>query len=169
MRPLIVIGLIALLGAGALGYAWHVLGELPERSAAAPGAPVPAGDGAPDATDLARVEAREALPEPVDDPPSARAPAGFEEGGAGPLVRDYAVIYADRSVDERRAALVRLSAEIAAARERLGKAELDELAGRSGNAPTTPGVRWLLELLEERAWVQASLVETPAVVGEGER
>ena len=169
MRPLIVIGLIALLGAGALGYAWHLLGRLPERTPAAPSAPPAAREVAADGAELARVEAREALPEPVDEGPGARAPAGLEEGGAVPLVRDYAAIYAERNVDERRAAVVRLSAEIAAARERLGKAELDELAGRSGNAPTTPGVRRLLELLEERAWVQASLVETPAVVGEGER
>jgi len=127
VRALIAIALVALLGAAGLGYAWHLLGELPQ---ARPATPVRASeapaveDGG--ARELERVEAREAAAEVAAEP--APAPAGLEDGGGAPLARDYAAIYAERSTDERRAAAERLAKTIAAAQAALGPAEREDLA-----------------------------------------
>ena len=166
MRALIAIALVALLGAAGLGYAWHLLGDLPH---ARPATPVQAREAAAHLDDgatreLERVEARAAAAEVVAEPATPPAPAGFEDGGAAPLVRDYAAVYAERSTAERRAAAERLAGEIAAAQAALGPAEREELAGRRGNQPTTPGVAHLLALVEERAWLLPSLPRASASV-----
>lgn len=158
MRAPIAIGVIAALGAVALGYAWHVLGELPEPRPVAPAAPPAAPVESADATrELERVDARSAsvaVAAQVETPP---APVGFEQGGAAPLVRDYAAIYAERTRAERAAAVERLAGEIAAVRAALTPAELDELAGRRRTPVPSPGVARLIALLEERAWLVAGL------------
>jgi hypothetical protein len=168
MRGLIAIALIAALGAAGLAYAWHVLGELPQ---AQPAMPQPAGDAAQGddahggAQELDPVHAREAAAVRAAEPVAPPRPTGLEDGGATPLARDYAAIYAERTPVERRAAAARLATRIAAAQEALGAAEREELAGRRGsNQPTTPGVAHLLALVEERAWLLASLPRETAQV-----
>lgn len=167
MRGLIAIALIAALGAAGLAYAWHVLGELPQ---AQPAMPQPARDAAPeddlqdDARELEPVHPREAAAVLAVEPVAPPRPNGLEDGGATPLARDYAAIYAERTPVERRAAAARLATEIAAAQEALDAAEREELAGRRGNLPTTPGVAHLLALVEERAWLLASLPRESASV-----
>lgn len=170
MRTLLVIALICALGAAGLGYAWHVLGEVREARPAAPGASDGARTRDEDATNaLERVEARGApVAVEVDASPAPLAPDGFEDGGAAPLVRDYAAIYAERTTAERRVAAERLRGEIEAARAALGPAEFDELAGRRGNQATTPGVARLLALIEERTWLLASLAGEPDPARKGD-
>jgi hypothetical protein len=162
VRALIAIALIAALGAAGLGYAWHVLGKLPPPAPAVSAtAPEPPDAGPRPTRELERVELRDEPAATPEDPARSRAPDGLEEGGGLPIVRDYAAIYADRTPDERRAAAERLLREIEAARAALGPAERAELAGRRGNAVTTPGVARLLALLEERAWLVAQLAGPP--------
>lgn len=168
MRALIAIAVLALLGAGALGYAWHLLGKVPPRAAAAPSAVEPALADEVEATELVRVPVEDVRAEEQANA-TTRAPLGLEEGGAAPLRRDYAAIYSERTIEERRAALVRLGQRIELSRQRLGQEGLDELAGRRGNAPTSPGVQALLNLIEERAWLQSSLAPKPAPRGEDAR
>lgn len=162
MRTLIAVALIAVLGAAALGLAWRVLGKVQSTQAVSPqpAASAPAHEAAP-GPGPQRVEWRDEPVAASAEVEQVRAPVGLEEGGGAPLVRDWAAIYADRTREERLAAAERLRGEIEAARAALDDAARQELAGKRGNALTTPPVARLLDLIEERAWLMAQLAAAP--------
>lgn len=176
MRGLLWIVAIALLGAGALLYAWRLV-PAGARTSAAPTASAPASAPREPAEPLAPVRAQTAAdrataervePDSGSEPDRPAPVASGLEDGAAPAARplpDFSDKYAGMPRYQLHDAAVQLDAAIALARKALTpveQAELDaRLAGRPIGGPPTTRVAPLLAQSDELAWLRQRL-ELPA-------